>query len=183
MCQVIEIENIGLHNVAEMQPSESGGWYLRRFPESVRQELSPLGRMAVIESAGVELRFVTESPNFRITLSSLPSVMSTYEYHNQDVFVFRGVYQQLAASPQSPMSIKQDAFDNILRDIVNLKIHSNLSIIEGSTILDTPGMLTVDMIHPSDYGHARIGMNLGRYLHSLSKEQISNMNHNTHLNL
>ncbi len=85
-------QGIGLHNVVELEPAEGGGHYLRRFPRHVRDALSPLGRMVSCDTAGVELRFVTDSPNFRVSLSSLPSVLSPYEHHHQDLLVFRGAF-------------------------------------------------------------------------------------------
>ncbi|MGC8553288.1 MAG: hypothetical protein ACP5O7_10540 [Phycisphaerae bacterium] len=57
-------DEIGFHNVAALEPADGGGLYLRRFPQSVRQSLSPLGQMVSQESAGVELRFVTKAKSF-----------------------------------------------------------------------------------------------------------------------
>lgn len=87
-----EHDKIGLHNIAALEPAEGGGWYLRRFPREVRDALSPLGRIVAQESAGVELRFVTDAPHFRVSLGSLPSVLAPYEHHGQDVLVFRGAF-------------------------------------------------------------------------------------------
>lgn len=85
-------DGIALHNVVELEPAPGGGQYLRRFPRAVRDALSPLGRMVSQESCGVEIRFVTDSPNFRLALGTEPSVLRPWERHNQDIFVFRGPY-------------------------------------------------------------------------------------------
>ena len=69
-----------------------GGVYLRRFPRAVRDVLSPLGRMVAQESAGVELRFVTGAPGFRLALGAAPSVLAPHEKHACDVVIFRGAF-------------------------------------------------------------------------------------------
>lgn len=83
-------ENIEFHNTVELEPASGGGLAIRRYPKAVRDSLCQLGRLVSQESAGCELRFVTESPNLRIAVSSLPSGLAPYELHNQDVFIFKG---------------------------------------------------------------------------------------------
>jgi lysophospholipase L1-like esterase len=83
-------ENTELHNTVEIEPAAGGGVHVRRYPKAVRECLSPLGRMVSQESAGCELRFVTEAESIRVAVSSLPSPLAPYELHNQDLFVFRG---------------------------------------------------------------------------------------------
>jgi len=85
-------ENIELHNTVELEAAAGGGVLLRRIPKAVRDGLSPLGRMVSQESAGCELRFVTEAESFRVSVSSLPSCLAPWELHNQDVFVFKGAF-------------------------------------------------------------------------------------------
>ncbi len=85
-------QDVGLHNVEQLEPADGGGLYLRRFPASVRSKLIPLGRMVSAESSGVELRFVTDSPNFCLAVSSRPSVLAPFETHLQDLFIFRGAF-------------------------------------------------------------------------------------------
>lgn len=43
----------------------------------------------------------------------------------------------------------------------------DLGLIEGGDVLDDLGDLTTDLIHPSDYGHARMGQFLGERLRSV----------------
>ncbi len=78
------------HNVAELEPASTGGLYLRRFPGAVRRALSPLGRMVAEESAGVEIRFVTEGDAFRLSLGAEPFCLDQFEFNTLDVFIFRG---------------------------------------------------------------------------------------------
>jgi len=85
-------ENIELHNTVELEEAAGGGVHLRRIPRAVRDCLSPLGRMVSQDSAGCELRFVTEAESFRVSVSSLPSCLAPWEVHNQDVFVFKGAF-------------------------------------------------------------------------------------------
>jgi hypothetical protein len=85
-------DNIELHNTVELEEAAGGGVYLRRIPKAVRDCLSPLGRMVSQESAGCELRFVTEADSIRVSVSSLPSTLAPWELHNQDVFIFKGAF-------------------------------------------------------------------------------------------
>jgi len=83
---------LSFHNVTETVLQPDGGLALFRIPKAVRDSLSVLGRMVAEDSAGIELRFVTEAPAFRISLGSLPSFLSPYEFHGQEVVIFRGPY-------------------------------------------------------------------------------------------
>lgn len=79
-----------LHNVVELEPSPGGGILLRRFPRRLREKLSLLGHMVAEESAGVEIRFVTDSDSFRIALGAEPSSLNPAEIHKLGVTIFRG---------------------------------------------------------------------------------------------
>lgn len=84
--------DIELHNTVEIEPAPGGGLLLRRFPRALRERLSALGRLVSQESAGCELRFVTEAESIRLSVSSLPSSLAPWELHNQDLFVFKGAF-------------------------------------------------------------------------------------------
>ncbi|MFH1497106.1 MAG: GDSL-type esterase/lipase family protein [Verrucomicrobiota bacterium] len=84
--------DIALHNVAELEPAPGEGLFLRRFPSRVRTALSRLGRMVAEDAAGVELRFATASPNFRLSLGSLPTFLTPHERHGQEVVILRGAH-------------------------------------------------------------------------------------------
>jgi hypothetical protein len=58
-------ERIDFHNVTETELQADGGLALFRVPRSVRDTLSSLGRMVAEDSAGIEIRFVTDAPAFR----------------------------------------------------------------------------------------------------------------------
>lgn len=85
-------DQIGLHNVAELEPAPGGGVFLRRFPRAVRAALSPLGGMVAQDAAGVELRFVTDAPHFCLSLGSETGCLAPYERHGQEVVVLRGAH-------------------------------------------------------------------------------------------
>jgi lysophospholipase L1-like esterase len=84
------LDNLEFHNTVALETVSGGGLAIRRYPETVRNSLCQLGRLVSQESAGCELRFVTEAPNFRLAVSSLPSGLAPYELHNQDLFIFKG---------------------------------------------------------------------------------------------
>jgi lysophospholipase L1-like esterase len=80
------------HNAAELDPASGGGILLRRFPKTVRDALSALGRLVSKEAAGCELRFVTDAPNIRIAVTALPSPLAPYEVHHPDLLIFKGAF-------------------------------------------------------------------------------------------
>lgn len=84
--------NIALHNVTETENLPDGGLILRRYPANIRQSLSMLGKMVAEDSAGIELRFVTDAPCFRISLGSMPSFLSPWEQHGQEITILRGAF-------------------------------------------------------------------------------------------
>jgi hypothetical protein len=77
------IEDLQFHN-AHPEPREGGILQLPRYPAEVRHKLNERGRMVAMDSCGVELRFVTEAQNIRITLSC--------EDADSEVLVFRGPF-------------------------------------------------------------------------------------------
>ena len=85
-------EGIEFHNVAETELQADGGLMLFRVPRGVRQSLTALGRMVAEDSAGIEIRFVTDAPAFRISLGSYPSFLSPHERHAEEVVLFRGPF-------------------------------------------------------------------------------------------
>jgi len=59
---------------------------------------------------------------------------------------------------------RAQAFREILREEVSASTCSNIHLIEGAEILDDPNGLSADLIHPSDYGMARMAANLAKRL-------------------
>jgi hypothetical protein len=72
---------------------------------------------------------------------------------------------KVARNRELENSQREELFNAILRDLP--KRHKNLSLLEGADILDDFGGLSVDLVHPSDFGHARMGANLGVKLKQL----------------
>lgn len=65
---------------------------------------------------------------------------------------------------KSLLGIREQRYNQILREIVKSGRYPNLSLMEGSEILDDPCYLGADLIHPSSYGHVRMGENLAAVL-------------------
>ena len=75
-------ENVELHNVAEIQPV-NGGARLQRVPEAVRKDLNEAAQMRVLQPDNCEIRFVSDSQETHVTLSSEGET---------DVTVFHGTF-------------------------------------------------------------------------------------------
>ena len=75
-------ENVELHNVAEIQPV-NGGARLQRVPEDVRKHLNKGAQMRVLQPDNCEIRFVSDSLETHVTLSSEGET---------DVTVFHGTF-------------------------------------------------------------------------------------------
>ncbi len=88
----MKYENLEFHGAVELDPATGGGLLIRRFPRRIRDGLSPLGRLVSQESAGCELRFVTDAQNIRLAVSALPSPLAPYELNNPDLFIFKGSF-------------------------------------------------------------------------------------------
>ena len=74
--------NVELHNVAEVQPS-AGGVRLQRVPNNVRPRLNEGAQMRVLQPDNCEVRFVCDSLESHVTLSSEGET---------DVTVFHGTF-------------------------------------------------------------------------------------------
>ncbi len=65
-------QGLEFHNAAELMAMEGvPGRILPRYPRAVRNTMNERGRMLSMESTGVEIRFVTPSPNVRVLVSTL----------------------------------------------------------------------------------------------------------------
>jgi hypothetical protein len=62
-------QDVELHNVAEVV-ERGDGVRLQRVPEDVRKELNEAARFRVLQPDNCELRFVSDDPEVRVTLSS-----------------------------------------------------------------------------------------------------------------
>lgn len=63
-------KNLLLHNVAELVPTDDGGYAMLRAPLTVEEVLSEPGRRMNRGATGVELRFVIKSGTVRIKIAS-----------------------------------------------------------------------------------------------------------------
>lgn len=59
-----------------------------------------------------------------------------------------------------PLRQRNEAFRQVLRDVKAEANHPHLHLIEGADILTRTAGLSIDLCHPSDYGHAIMGTNL-----------------------
>ncbi len=59
---------------------------------------------------------------------------------------------------------KHNDYTKILKEIVNEINSENLIVIDGGSILDSYSYLCYDFVHPSEYGHVRMGENLSEIL-------------------
>jgi len=87
-------ENVELHNVAEVQSVSRGGVRLQRMPESVRLKLNEGARMRTLQPDNAEIRFLSEGPVTRVTVSSEEVT---------DITLFHGVFdgrERFAITPK-----------------------------------------------------------------------------------
>jgi len=79
------------------------------------------------------------------------------------------IFQNAACNLIEPdaVSANQDAFNQILRDIAREFSDRHVRLVEGTDIVDDLSCLTSDLLHPNDFGHARMAENLARILRPL----------------
>jgi lysophospholipase L1-like esterase len=108
---------------------------------------------------GVNMRNGVSPEEFKTRVSYLLDAVAA-PASNRRVFLVT-VYPNLS---EAGLAAAQDRFSAVLRELVASDRWSNLGLIEGDKILDDPGDLTADFIHPSDYGLSRLGFHLGQIL-------------------
>ncbi|MBC2603244.1 SGNH/GDSL hydrolase family protein [Puniceicoccus vermicola] len=82
---ILQQNNIEFHNVGALEALDGiSGLSLVRIPQGVRETLNYRARLRALSPTGVELRFVTEAPQFRLSLAA-------HEGGNR-LHVFRGGY-------------------------------------------------------------------------------------------
>ena len=83
-------ENVELHNTEEVKPLDDGsGVALQRVPEPVRVVLNEGAQVQMRRPGGAEIRFVSEGPTCKLTLSCAPA----NEWNEVLVVPFFGAYQ------------------------------------------------------------------------------------------
>ncbi len=73
-------------------------------------------------------------------------------------------YANYSNDQLSTRVLHNQSFCRILQEIIEKKNQKNLHFIDGASILTEFTGLTVDLLHPSDYGHLLMGENLSRIL-------------------
>ncbi|MGO4499340.1 SGNH/GDSL hydrolase family protein [Paenibacillus sp. 2RAB27] len=63
-----------------------------------------------------------------------------------------------------PFSVAEKQFNEVLKRYVESRQHPNLTLLDGAQIMIDFTSLTSDLIHPSDYGHSRMGEQLAGFL-------------------
>lgn len=81
------------------------------------------------------------------------------------ITIFRNAAHHLAVPDE--ISARQNAFDEILRRIARDYQDRHVHVIEGTDIVNDLSCLSSDLLHPSDYGHARMAENLALALRPL----------------
>lgn len=76
--------------------------------------------------------------------------------------IFRNAANHLLKADET--SEKQEAFNEVIRQIARDRSEENVHLIEGTDIVEDLGYLGVDLVHPTDYGHARMAEKLARAL-------------------
>ncbi len=64
------LNNVELHNIAEVKKNGNGSFQLQRVPESVRSCLNPGAQERSLIARNAEIRFIADSPKVKVTLSS-----------------------------------------------------------------------------------------------------------------
>lgn len=93
---------IAFHNVVALEERPGfSGLQLQRLPQAARETLNDRGRWNSQGTCGSEIRFVTESPQFRLWLSAL--------WGDTDVFVWRGNFRvaKYYLQPGGPLCIHE----------------------------------------------------------------------------
>jgi lysophospholipase L1-like esterase len=85
--------DLELHNFAEIEPwAGYATGALQRIPRRVADQLSPRGRFIALESAGSEIRFVTEAPTAHLYLGSLHGTPGA-PHAAAEVLIYRGDFR------------------------------------------------------------------------------------------
>ncbi|MFS0838981.1 SGNH/GDSL hydrolase family protein [Paenibacillus sp. 1P03SA] len=120
---------------------------------------------AVFLELGVNMRSVMEPPEFGRRITYLLDEVTGRNPH-KPVFVTT-IYPNRATffEEEEHVFTKRDLiFNDMLRRYVSDRNHPRLYLLEGSEIMTEFVSLTTDLIHPSDYGHIRMGEHLARLL-------------------
>ncbi|MNR13159.1 hypothetical protein D3C85_1295520 [compost metagenome] len=85
------------------------------------------------------------------------------KHPEKPIFVIT-LFPNFATYNGSDTTLKDAAFNEILRAHVRSFKHPNLHLIEGDQILDDFSGLSVDLVHPGEYGHMRMAYQLAEQM-------------------
>ena len=96
-------------------------------------------------------------------------VKQMLEHHQESEIFLITIFPHISSitkNTESKNYISFYKFNEILRGYIKSINSPKLHLIEGSDILTDFSFITLDGVHPSDDGHIRMGMNLGRIIKS-----------------
>jgi lysophospholipase L1-like esterase len=109
---------------------------------------------------GVNMRSDYSQEEFKNRVNYLLDKL-THNHPNKK-FIILNIFPNHAIYSENGSIYEKDhlAFSNILKELTIKKSNKNLHLINGENILKDFSRLTVDLIHPSDFGHITMGENL-----------------------
>lgn len=112
----MNLEQIEVHNAVPVFSESQGGWELPRYPRAVRDKINTRARIISGRTTGVEVRFVTDAPQFHVTLRNLGGAAS--------VVVRKGAfwvnrYPVGAGETQRIHVAKPETFNNVAEEALN----------------------------------------------------------------
>lgn len=119
---------------------------------------------------GVNVREIFTSEMFR---SRAEYLVKTIKEKNPDKpVIFITIFPNSAtySNNETVFKTKELAFNKIVREIYNEYAHDGHTfLVEGSDVLKQFDWLTCDLIHPSEYGHFRMGQELANLIRDIIK--------------
>lgn len=114
---IMNLDQIEIHNAIPVFNAAQGGWELPRYPRDVRETINTHARSISGRTTGVELRFVTDGPQFCITLRNLGGAASVVvrkgAFWVNRYAVGPGETQRiLVANPDSLNGVRKDALNS-----------------------------------------------------------------------
>lgn len=144
-----------------------------------------MGGSCLIESAMADYLATTEWDMATLELGvNMRNLFTPEEFRNRSHYLMRRIREEKPRHPVALITIfpnfatytphntlakeREAAYNTIIRELYEDYRHDGVThLIEGADILQQFGWLTGDLIHPSEYGHFRMGQALAEHLHPL----------------